>query len=165
VRQVIAALGALAAFAAGIGPANAANCSLSLPAVVNAGDYDPTLVSAATSASFTIAFSCTADATTNLTISAGLGANASGSGFETRAMQAGGADRLNYWLYPPGYVVTPNSSTNVWGDGSGLSRVWGPFDLTGGGTTTGTATIQIPSNQDVAGGSYTDSVVFTMVFL
>jgi spore coat protein U-like protein len=81
-------------------------------------------------------------------------------------MSAGGSDRLNYWLYPPGFTVTAHSSANVWGDGSGLSNVWGPFSVTAGATAmSGTASIQIESNQDVSAGTYTDPVVFTMVFI
>jgi spore coat protein U-like protein len=80
-------------------------------------------------------------------------------------MKAGGADSLNYWMYPPGYTVTPHSSANVWGDGSGTSRVWGPFAPVNGTIYNGTASLQVEGNQDVAGGSYADSVVFTMSFV
>jgi spore coat protein U-like protein len=80
-------------------------------------------------------------------------------------MKAGGADSLNYWLYPPGYAVTPHSSANVWGDGSGTSRVWGPFAPVNSTVYNGTASLQVEGNQDVAAGSYSDSVVFTMTFV
>jgi spore coat protein U-like protein len=146
--------------------ASAGSCSLTLPSTVSVGNYDPTRIATPTIVTFTLLYGCqTGASATNLTITAGPGAHAGGS-FGTRSMSAGGSDRLNYWLYPPGFTVTAHSSANVWGDGSGLSNVWGPFSVTAGATAmSGTASIQIESNQDVSAGTYTDPVVFTMVFI
>jgi spore coat protein U-like protein len=167
-RTLVTAAALFAAWvscAASAGAATA-SCSLTLPSTVSIGNYDPTLIATPTIVTFTVMYGCQAGASaTNLTITAGAGAHAGGN-FGTRSMSAGGSDRLNYWLYPPGYAVTPHSSANVWGDGSALSNVWGPFSVTAGATaTSGTASIQIESNQDVAAGTYTDPVVFTMVFI
>jgi spore coat protein U-like protein len=147
--------------------AGAQSCTLSLPASIGAGAYDPTLIGSPLITTFTVSYACASGPNaTNLTITASLGANASGGTFDTRNLSAGGSDRLRYWLYPPGVTVTPHSSAGVWGDGSGSSRVWGPFAVTAGAAaTSGTATLQIDSNQDIAGGSYSDTVVFTMTFL
>lgn len=166
-RRFVTALVAATAFAACAARADAVDCSLTLPATVSIGNYDPTVLSTSRNVSFTVTYACFLGiAATNLTITAGLGANASGTTFDTRNMNAVGTDRLNYWLYPPGFAVTPHSSSNVWGDGSGSSKVWGPFTvLAGAASTSGTANIQVDSNQDVAGGSYSDSVVFTMTFI
>jgi spore coat protein U-like protein len=166
VRAFVAAAALLAACASCGASADAASCSLTLPSTISVGNYDPTQVGTSTIVTFTVMYSCAAGASaTNLTITAGLGAHAAGS-FATRNMAAGGPDRLNYWLYPPGYIVTPHNSANVWGDGSGLSSVWGPFSVAGGAAaTSGAASIQVDGNQDVAAGSYTDPVTFTMVFV
>jgi len=166
VRALVVALAFFAGCAAATGCVEAAGCSLTLPTTIGVGNYDPTGIGTPAFASFTITYACAAGTSpTNLMITAGLGAHAAGSSFSGRAMAAGGTDRLNYWLYPPGYAVTPHSSANVWGDGSGMSKVWGPFAVTGGSSpTNGIANIQIESNQDVSAGTYSDTVVFTMSF-
>jgi len=139
---------------------------MTLPATVNAGNYDPTLLNTSVVVTFGLSYTCTTGSSaTNLTITAGPGANPSGATFDKRNMKAGGSDNLNYWLYPPGYTVTPHSSANVWGDGSGTSRVWGPFAPVNGTIYNGTATLQVEGNQDVAAGTYSDPVVFTMSFV
>lgn len=165
-RPLLTAIAAAVAFAACATGARAASCSMTLPATISAGNYDPTIVNASVTVTFGLSYTCAAGASaTNLTMTAGIGAHPTGATFDTRAMKAGGADSLQYWIYPPGYAVTQHSSTNVWGDGSGSSRVWGPFAPVNGTVYNGTGTLQIEGNQDVAGGSYADSVVFTMSFV
>jgi spore coat protein U-like protein len=166
VRALVTPIVSAIAFALCTAGANAAaSCSMTLPATINVGSYDPTILGASVIVTFGLSYTCTAGASaTNLTIAAGIGTSPSGAGFDKRAMKAGGADSLNYWLYPPGYTVTPHSSGNVWGDGSGASRVWGPFAPVNGTVYNGTASLQVDGNQDVSGGSYSDSVVFTMTF-
>ncbi|MDB5094940.1 MAG: hypothetical protein JWO85_3041 [Candidatus Eremiobacteraeota bacterium] len=139
---------------------------MTLPATVNVGNYDPTILNSSVTVTFGLSYTCDpGTSATNLSISASIGANSSGATFERRNMRASGADRLNYWLYPPGYSVTPHSSANVWGDGSSTSRVWGPFAPVNGTVYNGTGSLQVDGNQDVAGGNYADSVVFTMNFV
>jgi spore coat protein U-like protein len=166
-RAYLTAVAAAAAFAGCAAGANAAaSCSLTLPATISVGNYNPTILNTSTIVTFGLSYTCDAGASaTGLTIAAGIGAYPSGATFDKRNMKAGGADSLNYWLYPPGYAVTSHSSSNVWGDGSGTSRVWGPFAPVNGTVYSGTASLQVDGNQDVAGGSYTDSVVFTMTFV
>ena len=165
-RALLTALASAVAFAACAAGAGAAGCSMTLPAVVNVGNYDPTILNSSVIVTFGVSYTCdVGTSAANVTISAGAGANASGPTFDKRRMKAGGADGLNYWLYPPGYAVTPHSSANVWGDGSGASRVWGPFAPAGGTVYSGTASLQVDGNQDVAGGMYSDPIVFTMTFV
>ena len=166
-RTYLTAFASIIAFAACAAGANAAaSCSLTLPATVSVGNYDPTLLNASVIVTFGLSYTCAAGASaTNLTITAGAGANPSGATFDKRNMKAGGSDNLNYWLYPPGYAVTPHSFANVWGDGSGSSRVWGPFAPVNGTIYNGTASLQVEGNQDVAAGTYSDPVVFTMSFV
>ena len=164
ILTAIASVIAVAACAAGADAA--ASCSMTLPATVNVGNYDPTILNTSVVVTFGLSYTCDpGTSATNLTITAGAGANPSGAGFDKRNMKAGGSDNLNYWLYPPGYTVTPHSSSNVWGDGSGTSRVWGPFAPVNGTIYNGTASLQVEGNQDVAAGTYSDPVVFTMSFV
>jgi spore coat protein U-like protein len=167
VRAFVTAIMLVAACAACAAEADATGCGLTIPATAAVGSYDPTVIGTTTIVTFTVMFACDAGSpATNLSISAGPGAHATGGTFDTRTMTAGGSDRLNYWLYPPGFVATPHSSANVWGDGSKGSRVWGPFSVTGGAAaTSGSASIQVDSNQDVAAGTYSDTVVFMMTFV
>ena len=166
-RTILTTIASLIAFAACADRANAAAvCSLTLPVTVNVGNYNPTILNTSTIVTFGLSFTCgPGGSATNLTITAGIGANPSGGSFDKRNMKAGGSDSLNYWLYPPGYTVTLHSSANVWGDGSGTSRVWGPFAPANSTIYNGTASLQVEGNQDVAGGSYSDSVIFTMTFV
>jgi len=167
VRAFLTAIASTIVFAGCAAAANAAAmCSMTLPATVNVGNYNPTILNTSTIVTFGLSYTCdTGASATNLTITAGIGANPSGATFDKRNMKAGGSDSLNYWFYPPGYTVTPHSSANVWGDGSGTSRVWGPFAPVNSTVYNGTASLQVDGNQDVAGGSYSDSVVFTMTFV
>jgi spore coat protein U-like protein len=165
-RAFLTAIASATAFAACAAAADAASCSMTLPATVTVGNYNPTILNTSVTVTFALSYTCDPGASaTNLTITAGNGANPSGATFDKRNMKAGGIDSLNYWLYPPGYTVTPHSSANVWGDGSGTSRVWGPFAPVNSTVYNGTASLQVEGNQDVAAGSYSDSVVFTMTFV
>ena len=65
----------------------------------------------------------------------------------------------------PPLQTVPHSAANVWGEGSGMSRAWGPFAVSAGAATSAMATLQIESNQDIACGSYSDTVIFTMTFV
>jgi spore coat protein U-like protein len=166
VHAFLTAVASATAFVVCAAAADAASCSMTLPATVTVGNYNPTILNTSITVTFALSYTCDPGATaTNLTITAANGANPSGATFDKRNMKAGGADSLNYWLYPPGYAVTPHSSANVWGDGSGTSRVWGPFAPVNSTVYNGTASLQVEGNQDVAAGSYSDSVVFTMTFV
>ena len=126
-----------------------ANCTIST-AAVNFGNYDPIGVNAAANldSTGTVTVTCTKGA--GLRIDLGLGANASGA---VRRMNDGGTNYLNYELY------TTNSRTTVWGTGAaGLAIAPAPDKNARNYTVYG----RVPSGQDAAVGSYTDTVVATI---
>jgi spore coat protein U-like protein len=97
-----------------------------------------------------------AQVTANLTLSAGL----SGS-FATRKMFSG-ASSLNYNIY------WSTAYNQIMGDGTGGSfgGSAGPFTVPAGGTNSATGTMYglIPASQDVAPGSYLDTIVVTVTY-
>jgi spore coat protein U-like protein len=97
-----------------------------------------------------------AQVTANLTLSAGL----SGS-FATRKMFSG-ANSLNYNIY------WSTAYNQIMGDGTGGSfgGSAGPFTVPAGGTNSATGTMYglIPALQDVAPGSYLDTIVVTVTY-
>jgi len=133
-------------------PASA--CTVSTTGVAF-GNYDP-LGAAPDDSVGTIRLEChPSDHEADVAIGAGL----SGS-FSPRQM-SNGAARLNYNLY------TNVGRTIVWGDGTGGSVVQ---TLTGGTVSAGvrrfTATVyaRIPAGQNVAFGSYGDTLIATVTF-
>ena len=124
------------------------NCTIST-APVAFGAYDPVSANASTAldATGTVTVTCTRGA--GLSIDLGLGANASGS---TRRMTdgAGTPSYMNYELY------SNAGRTTVWGSGaSGLTIAAAPSIAARNFTVYG----RIPAGQDVAIGSYADTVV------
>jgi spore coat protein U-like protein len=136
------------------------NASVSANCLITAGTlafgaYDPVFTNASTdltgSGTFTVA--CTKNAS-DVWIGMGLGLNA-GAG-TVRKMRIGAtANYLDYELY------REVARTNVWGDTqlTGVSYV-----PTSKAPTTITVYGTVPQNQDVAVGSYTDTVVMTVNF-
>ena len=128
------------------------NCTISTSAV-GFGSYDPVVVnaSAALDGTGTVSIACTKGATT--TIGLDLGSNASGS---TRRLTDGSSNYLTYELYQD------SGRTTVWGNaGAGLlSPVAAPSKAARNFTVYG----RVTSNQDVAAGSYSDTVVATVNF-
>lgn len=116
------------------------------------GNYDPVVVNSSAaldqSGSFTVA--CTKN--TSYTVSLGTGLNADGT---KRRMISGGAtpDYLTYELFLDAARTTVWDSTNM-AKGTAAS-IW-PVTLTVYG--------RIPSGQDVAAGTYSDTVVSTVNF-
>ena len=142
-----AALIALATFAAiaAAAPAAAAGCSVS-PQSVSFGSYD-TLSPSPHDGVGNVGITC--DAATSFTISL-----SPGSGTYSERLMAGGAEGLSYNVY------TDASRTIVWGDGSGS---------TGTVSTTAAATdipvyARIPARENVAAGSYADTIVVTVSY-
>jgi spore coat protein U-like protein len=129
----------------------AKNCSIATTAVAF-GNYDP-VVSNATSpldGTGTVVVTCTKGAGTRIDL--GLGANASGT---TRRM-SGGTDFLTYELYQN------SSRSTVWGSGvaAGETIVTAPSKAARTFTVYG----RVPAGQDVAAGSYNDTVIATINF-
>ena len=97
-----------------------------------------------------------AQVTANLTLSAGL----SGS-YATRTMLSG-INKLNYNIY------WSTAYNQIMGDGTGGSfgGSAGPFTVPAGGTNSATGTMYglVPASQDVAPGSYMDTIVVTVTY-
>lgn len=143
----------------------AASCSVSAGGV-NFGTYDP-LLGSANDSTGQVNVTCTANypplvETVNYTVS--LSSGSSGS-FSARRMQAGSA-RLNYNLY----TTSARSAGQIWGDTTGGSVIMNGAMTIGfffwPTTHTDLLTIygRIPAGQDVAAGSYADSITVTVTF-
>jgi spore coat protein U-like protein len=113
----------------------------------------------ATTGTFTV--TCTATGTGSATVSGTLSLSTGSSGqFATRTMQAG-TSVLDYNIY-----VTPAYS-QIFGDGTA-----GTYELSESGTVTAGQLYQvggalyalIPARQDVAPGSYVDTIVMTVTY-
>ena len=143
----------------------AANCTITTTPVAF-GTYDPVVSNAATAlnANGTVSIACTKGAAPNVTL--GAGANASGA---TRQMKGAAAtpDYLTYELYLPPTTV-PGSACNytsptVWnttGPANILTATAAPSKVARSYNVCGS----VPSAQDVAADSYTDTVVATVNF-
>jgi spore coat protein U-like protein len=130
-----------------------ANCVLTAGTLAF-GAYDPVSANASTdllgSGTFTVA--CTKSAA-GVWIGMDLGANASGS---VRRMQAGATGNyLSYEMY------REVARTNVWGNTALTGVSYAPISKA---PSTITVYGKVTSNQDVPGGSYTDTVLVTVNF-
>jgi spore coat protein U-like protein len=128
------------------------NCTISTAALAF-GSYDPVVAHASTNldGTGTVTVACTKGAVANIGL--GLGSNASGS---TRRMSNGGTEYLTYELY------SDSGRSTVWGNASGswYSPGAAPSKTARNFTVYG----RVASNQDVAAGSYNDTVVATVNF-
>lgn len=129
------------------------NCTISTSALAF-GSYDPigTNASAPMDGTGSVTITCTKGATTTIGLDAG--SNAPGSG-TTRAMITASV-KLDYELY------SDSGRTAVWGN-SGAS-LFTPPAAPNRNPRSFTVFGRIPAGQDVASGSYTDSVLATVNF-
>ncbi len=129
----------------------ASNCTISTSAL-SFGSYDPIVANATANldGTGTVTITCTKGAVT--TVGLDLGGNASGT---TRRM-ASGTERLSYELYKDSSrsSVWGNSGTDLNDTGTAPSKAARAFTVYG----------RIPSAQDVAAGSYSDTVTATVNF-
>ncbi len=126
------------------------NCTITAAAISFAA-YDPVVANASTNldGEGRVTIACTKGAVP--TIALGAGANASGS---TRRL-AGGSEMLAYELY------SNSSRSTVWNGGAGLlTTVAAPSKAPRDYTVYG----RIAGGQDVAAGSYADTIVATVNF-
>ncbi|MFO1467366.1 MAG: spore coat protein U domain-containing protein [Steroidobacteraceae bacterium] len=150
----------LLVLAAGAARAVTVNCTASASSIAF-GVYNPLAVAPATSTG-TLKVTCTGSGTgsTNVTVGVSLSAGLSGS-FATRKMFSG-ANSLDYNIY------WSTAYTQVMGDGSGGSfgGSAGPFTVFAGGTSSATGTMygRVPAQQDVAPGSYVDTILMTVTY-
>src|SRR5947207_11205158 len=160
-----------AAFAAGTPPVNlsvtasvTANCTISTSAVAF-GAYDPVSAnaSAALNGNGSVTIACTKGSAPNITLD--LGANASGAQ-RNMLVTGGGTDVLAYQLYQPP-STTPSTTcsfpgSQVWGTAG--SAIFTPTAPTSKAGRTYNVCGTISGGQDVAVGSYQDTVVATVNF-
>ena len=144
----------------------AANCTITTTPVAF-GSYDPVVTNAATAlnANGTVSIACTKGAAPNVTL--GTGANVSGV---TRRMKGAAAtpDYLTYELYLPPNPAVPGTACNytsptIWntsGPANILTATAAPSKVARSYNVCGS----VPSAQDVAADSYTDTVVATVNF-
>ncbi len=144
-----AAAAALAPSAARAQKAVGPTCSFGVANALAFGVYDP-LAAAPTDSSSTMSYRCPAGQPLRIALDAGLAGT-----FDARALTMG-SERLRYNLY------LDAARTIVWGDGTGGSQV-GPGVTThgAGGTVTTYVFGRIPAGQDVAAGTYADTIRVT----
>jgi spore coat protein U-like protein len=125
------------------------------------GTYNP-LSATPTYANGTVQATCTllSGGATTVNVVSSYSTGTSGT-YSLRAM-ASGTNRISYNLfYDAAY-------TQIRGDGSGGSQTGGAsFTLTGGNPTQSASSIiygRIPAGQDVAAGSYTDTIIVTITY-
>jgi spore coat protein U-like protein len=130
----------------------AANCTVTTSAL-NFGSYDPVVANASSplNGTGTVSVACTKGAAP--TIGLNLGSNVSGS---TRRLADGSGNFLDYEIY------SDSTRLVVWTNtGAGLVA---PGPAPGKGARNLTAYGQVPGNQDVPPGSYSDTVTATVNF-
>jgi spore coat protein U-like protein len=125
------------------------NCTISTTPVAF-GDYN-VLSSTPKTTTGTVTYQCTLGV--NIIVTLGRG---SSSAFDPRTMR-NGAEVLNYNLYREAAYQT------IWGDGTGGTQTYTAL-ATVLFPTTVTVYGRLPAGQNVAAGSYTDSVVATIIF-
>ncbi len=146
--------------AAGAARAVTVNCTASASSIAF-GVYNPLAVAPATSTG-TLKVTCTGSGTGSASVTVGVSLSAGLSGsFATRKMFSG-ANSLAYNIY------WSTAYTQVMGDGTGGSFAGsaGPFTVFAGGTNTATGTMygRVPALQDVAPGSYVDTILMTVTY-
>jgi spore coat protein U-like protein len=136
----------------------ATTCTISTTAQLAFGTYDPIGANASTPLDGTgqINVACT-KGTNSPMIGMDLGQNASGT---TRRMTSG-TDFLAYEIYQPNPAGTGCPYTTAWGNEGAARYDPGTVNKTGKDIT---VCGRVPANQDVAAGSYTDTVVATINF-
>ncbi|MES1176164.1 MAG: spore coat U domain-containing protein [Myxococcales bacterium] len=133
-----------------------ASCSISTTAL-GFGAYDPVATNAASplDGTGTVIVTCTNGAAAAVTL--GQGANAAAGSTDTapvRRMKNAGGVFLSYSLYQD------SAHTTVWGNTAGTSVA-----QTGTGTASSVTVYgRVPAAQNVASGSYSDTVVATVTF-
>lgn len=136
------------------------NCTTSASSIAF-GTYNPlSTVSAASTGTLRVACSGSGSGSRNVTVGVTLSAGMSGS-YTTRKMLSG-SNALNYNIY------WSTAYSQIMGDGSGgsFAGTAGPFTVFAGGTNTATGTMYglVPAQQDVAPGSYVDTILVTVTY-
>lgn len=140
-------------------PVNAkVSCTISSPPNINFGAYDPFSTSALDGAGTGTIFCSTNRTSEAVSLSISASAGSAGS-FAPRKMNGPSGNRLDYYVY-----IDANRTQNF---GTGVSGTFvdgGSFTLRPSRTLTHTLYGRITAGQDVAVGSYTDTLVYTVNF-
>lgn len=120
---------------------------------VNFGTYNPLSLTAAT-ATGTVNVTCTLGLFSSWTVTLSTGDSNS---FAQRVLENGAAS-LGYNLY------TSAAYSSVWGDGTGGTGVQSGTQTLGTTNVTYTVYGRIPARQDVAAGSYLDTITVTVSY-
>jgi len=119
------------------------------------GNYNAATV-AATTSNGTVTVRCVSASRTLPTFTIKL-SQGSGASYAPRSM-ASGVNRLNYNIY------TSNTYTTVWGDGTGATVLQNYAAAALLNSKSFTAFGQIPANQYVRAGAYTDTITVTVTY-
>lgn len=153
IPQCLATVVALATWLASSN-ADAATCSFSSVIGVAFGTYD-VFESTALDSTGSITIVCSGLQPMDLiTVDLGYGSGAVG----TSRHMLNGMNTLGYDLF------VDASRTMLWGDGSNGTVVLGPLSIANDTPTTWTVYGRIPAQQNVAVGSYSDSILVTVQF-
>ena len=135
----------------------AASCTIST-AALNFGSYDPVVANATTplDANGSVTVSCSKGAVTTIGLNQGANPATGSTALDPLRQMANGSERLRYDLYQTA------AGTGVWG-GIGTANVKS-YTATSKAPVTFTIFGRIPENQDVATGSYSDTVTATISF-
>ena len=154
------------ALLSGVWLANAAHAAVTVSCTVTAGGiafglYNP-LSGSSDAAAGTLRIDCSGRGTGSTTITANLTLSAGLSGsYATRTMLFG-TNKLDYNIY------WSTAYSQIMGDGTGGSfgGTTGAFTVAAGGTSSATGTMYglVPASQDVAPGSYADTIVVTVTY-
>ena len=136
------------------------NCTTSASSIAF-GTYNPlSPVSATSTGALRVMCSGSGSGSTNVTVGVTLSAGLSGS-YATRKMFSG-SNALNYNIY------WSTAYSQIMGDGGGgsFAGTAGPFTVIAGGSNTATGTMygMVPAQQDVAAGSYIDTILVTVTY-
>ena len=141
------------------------NCIVSAGATLAFGSYDPISANTSSALPGTGSFSvkCT-KSSTGVLVGLGLGLNA-GVGTQ-RKMSDGGTNTLNYDVFQPtGANLDTCPGTVAWDDSTSKLSVSSAFWDTGSASAKTIAVCgTVPGGQNVAAGSYTDTVVIDVTF-
>lgn len=123
---------------------------------VSFGNYD-VFSTAPLDSTGIIAISCSNPEKKPMPVTVSISSGGSGS-FNPRQMQfAGGADRMNYYLF-----IDP-SKTTIWGDSTGGTSTF-TDTIVRDATLNATIYGRIPAKQDLRAGAYSDSLLVTVTW-
>ncbi len=132
-----------------------ANCTISTTAL-SFGSYDPIVTHKSTDllGTGTVTTTCTNGASVTVTLDQGSNPAAGSTDDVPLRQMANGSNKLAYFLY------SDSGRTTVWGNTSGT----GKSDTGTGEASALTIYGKVPKDQNVAAGSYSDTVIATVTF-